>query len=437
FTHLNGQIYWSRGNEPQINNSLGVRLGPRQPLSRNPAVPLEEVIWLNEYMKDGREPVSFNRALYILRRKLFPFMHDPHPWVEGRPETTGEILKSILAIFLYRKRIDDLKHHVTDPADFSKNLYQPEKDKNGERIHHREDHNHLLKRIVSRLRGGHIPGIDLQHFRDALHDPTTGLTYEALTGKNKQSVPDCERLINPGVIAFLERNGHVKDANVVKRLHNWHKAVDGRGLTEEERSLYCRAMKEWLLDDWMPWFSYQPDFSTIDVNRKIKGICGLTKEAVIGLVANLESRELRRIEYEERGLPPEHPRASATDDVEGMIGLMHDMLGDIFDMKQFSDAQPKILNEFSKRIDPELQFYYWTGAKERYTEFELPSFNEPSGNGDKERLDDVKLSRRGDPGVFVANRASLPQKGQLTARAKFHREPVALPPPLTQETPGN
>jgi hypothetical protein len=104
---------------------------------------------------------------------------------------------------------------------------------------------------------------------------------------------------------------------------------------------------------------------------------------------------------------------------------------------QFSDTQPKILNDFSKGIDPALQFYYWTGAKEHYTEFELPSFNEPSGNGHKERLDKVKVSRRGDSGVFVANRASLPQKGQLTARAKFHREPVALPPPLTQETPGN
>ncbi len=60
-----------------------------------------------------------------------------------------------------------------------------------------------------------------------------------------------------------------------------------------------------------------------------------------------------------------------------------------------------------------------TGVKERYTEFELPSFNEPSGHGKTERLDKVKLSQGADPGVFVANRASLPQKGQLTARAKL------------------
>ena len=33
-----------------------------------------------------------------------------------------------------------------------------------------------------------------------------------------------------------------------------------------------------------------------------------------------------------------------------------------------------------------------------------------------------------DPGMFVFDRASFPQKGQLTVRAKFHRAPVALPP---------
>ena len=62
----------------------------------------------------------------------------------------------------------------------------------------------------------------------------------------------------------------------------------------------------------------------------------------------------------------------------------------------------------------------------------MPSFNEPSGEGIIERLDRVILSRRGDPGVFVANRATMPQRGQLTARAQFHRSPVQLPPPQMQ-----
>ena len=100
-----------------------------------------------------------------------------------------------------------------------------------------------------------------------IYGASTGLTYEALTGKNKQSVPDCERLINPGVIAFLERKGDVSGAHVLKLFHNWHKAVDGRGLSEDQRSEFCNDLKEWILADWMPWFRTIPDYSTIDVNR--------------------------------------------------------------------------------------------------------------------------------------------------------------------------
>ena len=68
-------------------------------------------------------------------------------------------------------------------------------------------------------------------------------------------------------------------------------------------------------------------------NRPIKGICGLTRECVVGLIANLVTRELRRSENEGKGLPPEHPRASSTDDVEGIISLFHDVMGSNFDLK--------------------------------------------------------------------------------------------------------
>lgn len=147
---------------------------------------------------------------------------------------------------------------------------------------------------------------------------------------------------------------------------------------------------------------------------------------MVALIANCESLELRRTEYVQRGLPPEHPRASNSDDVEGFIAHLHDQLGDVFDHKQFLEQQPKILNEFNKKIDPELPFYYWTGHRHRFSTAPLPSFNEPSGT--TERLDRVVLSRRSDPGVFVANRASLPQRNSLTVRASFHKAPEQLPP---------
>ncbi len=198
---------------------------------------------------------------------ILPFI-DTRLMFLGRKEKTVEVLRSIMAIYLFRSRVNQLKIHETDPADFSSFLYQPEKHEvSNERLHHREDHNHLLKRMVMCLRNGRIPGVDLRHLREALHDSSTGLTYESLTGKNKQSVPDCERLISLGVISFLEKKGYAESAKVIRIIHQWHKAVDGRGLSETVRSDYCREMKEWLLRDWMPWFNFLPDYSTIDVNR--------------------------------------------------------------------------------------------------------------------------------------------------------------------------
>ena len=96
----------------------------------------------------------------------------------------------------------------------------------------------------------------------------TGLTYEALTGNNKQSVPDCERVISLKVISFMEKNNHVEEAKVLKTIHNWHKAVDGRGLDEATRSDYCNAMLNWILEAWIPYLkTEQPDYWLIDVNR--------------------------------------------------------------------------------------------------------------------------------------------------------------------------
>lgn len=89
----------------------------------------------------------------------------------------------------------------------------------------------------------------MRFLQRVLHDPDTGLTYEALTGKNKQSVPDCEKLFSVGVINFLERSRHERSARVMGIIRNWHKAVDGRGLTEDQRSTYNKDLKEWLLDD--------------------------------------------------------------------------------------------------------------------------------------------------------------------------------------------
>ena len=62
---------------------------------------------------------------------------------------------------------------------------------------------------------------------------------------------------------------------------------------------------------------------------------GLTRETVVGLIANLTSLELHREEYILRGLPPEHPRSGTSDDVECFISVLHEMLGIFFTLKIF------------------------------------------------------------------------------------------------------
>ena len=82
--------------------------------------------------------------------------------------------------------------------------------------------------------------------------------------------------------------------------------------------------------------------------RSHLGSCGLAAEFVVSLVTNLESGELHRDEYYERGLPFEHPRASEAEDVKGIIATMHEMIGGVFNVKQFNDEQPNIVNELNK-----------------------------------------------------------------------------------------
>ena len=47
--------------------------------------------------------------------------------------------------------------------------------------------------------------------------------------------------------------------------------------------------------------------------RDVSNICGFTKQVLIALIADIETREWRRqLDFERR----EHPRSSTTDDVE-------------------------------------------------------------------------------------------------------------------------
>ena len=406
-----------------------------QPEALHPAVPHADALWLRNFIQHARpgELIPFERAIFVFRRvKFFPFHYDPYKWATREDEEpVGDCLKAIMAQYIYVHKINTFYQQGINFINYG---YCPEIcPETNEAFHEREDHGHLLKRLTNSFCEGNVVVYEsLVKFVECLRDPDTGLTKQALAGDRKQSVNDCERVWSVGVRKFMERKGYTAEAHLLCLILNWHKAVDGRGIDEATRSSYVKDMLDWILTDWLPGYREGgiADLRFLDVSRRIAthNVSRLTRETVVGLIANLTSLELRRAEYVSHDLPPEHPRSGTSDDVECFISVLHEMLGDIFDLKEFYDSYPKIMTEFDKRIDRDIRFYYWTGHKHRFRNFALPNFNQPSASG-TERLDRVVISRCADPGVFVARRADLPVRGALTVRTQFHNVPENLSEP--------
>ena len=68
--------------------------------------------------------------------------------------------------------------------------------------------------------------------------------------------------------------------------------------------------------------------------RDITTVRGFTRETLSALLVNVESREWRRQYNLSNGIPPEHPRASSTDDVECFFSVLRDMVGKDFTHKE-------------------------------------------------------------------------------------------------------
>ena len=63
---------------------------------------------------------------------------------------------------------------------------------------------------------------------EALSDPSSGLTYPALTGARKQSVVDAERLFSPDLVAFMHKKGYQYEfeTKYIETVCNWRRACD-------------------------------------------------------------------------------------------------------------------------------------------------------------------------------------------------------------------
>ena len=109
----------------------------------------------------------------------------------------------------------------------------------------------------------------MERYVEALSDPSSGLTYPALTGARKQSVVDAERLFSPKLAAFMYRKGYVYEAKYIDTIWNWRRACDERGLSELDRSHFNHEFLNLILDELMPWHRESYDFSLLEVNRYV------------------------------------------------------------------------------------------------------------------------------------------------------------------------
>lgn len=102
---------------------------------------------------------------------------------------------------------------------------------------------------------------------EALEDPSSDLTYCALTGARKQSIEDVERLFRPGIINFMRKHNYKSESKYVAVVRNWRRAIDERGSSEIQRQCFLNDFLDYNLDDWMAWHKECRDFSLLEVNR--------------------------------------------------------------------------------------------------------------------------------------------------------------------------
>lgn len=128
---------------------------------------------------------------------------------------------------------------------------------------------YIQQRIATSTRCGGPKQLKLERFVEALHDPSSGLTYAALSGQRKQSVREAERLFSSGMETFMRKKGYSFEEKYVRVVLNWRRASDERGLSESERNRFNLEMLTFIKDDLIPWHSDVHDLSTLEVNRYI------------------------------------------------------------------------------------------------------------------------------------------------------------------------
>ena len=103
------------------------------------------------------------------------------------------------------------------------------------------------------------------------------------------------------------------------------------------------------------------------------------------------------------------------------------MIGKNFTVKQVQYEWRKLCTEYTKRMDPELPFFYHTSHHDRFYEGPKPGFDQLAKSSRNPYHKQVPQKDR--LGMIVSGRATMPTTGSLSTRMKYHNVPVELPPP--------
>ena len=136
-------------------------------------------------------------------------------------------------------------------------------------------------------------------------------------------------------------------------------------------------------------------FIDLPCYRNISDVLGFSWETLIAVTTNIEDREHLRRQRINSSCQLEHPRASSTDDVECLFSMMRDTIGQNFTTNEVKFGMRKIISQFSKRIDPNLPFYYYTSAHSRCYEGSNPDFNRPPVKQLNEKGNNLQLLHPG------------------------------------------
>ncbi len=102
---------------------------------------------------------------------------------------------------------------------------------------------------------------------------------------------------------------------------------------------------------------------------------------------------------------------------------MRNLIGEHFTCKAVMVEWRKICSEYSKRIDRDLPYHYFTSSHDRFFEGDRPSFDKYSKPTSNPRSQ--KIRAREKPGI---GQTTLIEAGARSIRRKYHMSPIDLPP---------